>query len=96
MEKLLGVDKNGKWVNITEITLEENQLGRYAVRVQHRKLDGKFVTTYQIVEFWSNPDLYATNIDYACGDADKIKKCEDEFNQKLKNMGFPPYIGSKK
>ena len=90
----LGV-KNGKWVDIFTISQEENELGKYAIEVSERELNGKTVTTYQIVEHWADPNLFATNIDYE-GTAEEIKRGEDEFNQKLKNMGFPPYIGEGK
>ena len=90
--KTLGVDKNGKWRSIFDLTPEENQMGLYALEIQDRELNGQMVTTYQIVQHWCDPNLFATNIDYEHAKPEEIAKLEDVVNEKLKNMGFPPYF----
>lgn len=90
----LGVDKNGKWRRIFELKPEENKMGLYALEIRERELNGDMVTTYQIVQHWSNPNTFATNIDYEHARKEEIMKLENAVNQKLKNMGFPPYFVS--
>lgn len=89
----LGIDKkSGKWVDIWDLTPETNVLGYYAVHIFDRELDGKMVQSYQIVEHFADSNLFATNVPFECSEDELIEK-HIEFDEKLTDMGFPPFFG---